>query len=137
MHWEEIVDRATARHAQPERLVWPRESGDPDAAGAGATLVIRADAGAALTLQHTAPQLIERINVFFGWRAVARLKLVQHRSPAPLPEKPAARTAPSEGDIRAARERVAGVDHAKLSEALVRLGAHVNASAGVNGRETP
>ena len=51
----------------------------------GGTLVLQvADGGAAMEIQHLENLIRERVNAYFGYPAVARLKLVQ----APLPKRP-------------------------------------------------
>lgn len=68
--WEEIVTPALARETSPEKLSFPR------GARMGGTLTIRAPAPLALELQHLEPVLLERINTFFGYRAVDRIALL-------------------------------------------------------------
>ena len=47
----------------------------------GATLVLRVDPARALDVEYRARQIIERINAYFGYRAIAELRILQ----APLP----------------------------------------------------
>jgi hypothetical protein len=116
-HWSEIVGAQLARHSLPERLVFPRGQRHEG------TLHIRIEGALALELQHLEPLVIERINGFFGFRAVARLALRQ----GPLPR---ARRRPKIAPPRklsAAEEdglvaRVAGVNDPDLRAALERLG---------------
>jgi hypothetical protein len=81
--WAAIVGGDVAKYTEPERLKWPRQPGIYDETGAeergrpGATLVLRVDPGRALDVQYRGRQLIERINAYFGYRAVAELRLVQ------------------------------------------------------------
>lgn len=85
--WSDIVGDELARLSLPEKLSFPRGKGD------GGTLLVRVDGAAALELQHLEPVLIGRINRLCGFRAVARLRLVQ----GPLPqtgEAPPAAPAP-------------------------------------------
>ena len=75
----------------------------------------------AMVLQHTAPLLIDRLNTFFGWRAVERLKIVQR--PIPLPEPPREAPPPlSAEDEAALAERLSALDESPLKAALERLG---------------
>ena len=62
----------------------------PQALRRDGTLVLRADGGTALLLQHIEPQLRERIAAFAGYEAVKRIVYRQH----PLPPAPAAPAAP-------------------------------------------
>lgn len=82
--WAVIVGPDTARYASPDRLRWPKgfdvldEAGDVGGRGRpGATLIVRAHAGRALDVQYRGQQIIDRINAYFGYRAVAELRIVQ------------------------------------------------------------
>jgi len=120
-HWDSIVDQETARTALPERLIWPRRRAGDEEAGGGATLVVATTGASAMVLQHTAPLLIDRLNTFFGWRAVERLKIVQR--PIPLPEPPREAPPPlSAEDEAALAERLSALDESPLKAALERLG---------------
>jgi hypothetical protein len=124
--WPDIVGAKLAALTAPEKLQQRR--GDV----AGAVLHIRVAGAAAVELQHMAPTVIERINRFYGYQAIDRLKLVQ----GPLPEREEPRKVtqraitPSESAALAAR--TANTKSTGLRQALVRLG------GGVLGRqETP
>lgn len=108
--WRDIVGEATARHAIPVRIDFPRGS------RSGGTLHIRVEGAHAPDLQHNAPRIVERINSFYGYAAVARLALhqgpVETHEPAPAPRKTAGRKAPEIG----------GVKDPRLREALRGLG---------------
>jgi hypothetical protein len=56
----------------------------------GGILLLHVAGAAALELQHSEPQILERINGFFGYDAVSRLRLIQ----APLPRRAARRLTP-------------------------------------------
>jgi len=114
--WPRIVGAELAAHCVPRKLA--RGRGED-----GGTLHIRVAGGFALELQHRAPQVIERINSYFGYRAVARLALKQglsrHMRAAPPPALPPSALTPKErATIRA---RHAGVTDDGLREALARL----------------
>lgn len=72
--WAAIVGSRLGEQTAPLKLVFPGNQRD------NATLHVRVTSAAALLVQHEEPQIIERINSFMGWRAVARLKLV-HGAP--------------------------------------------------------
>ncbi len=79
LHWDEIVGAHLAPWSEPVSLRWPpRPPGmDPAKAKDGAVLTIKVEGAFALDLQHQTPQVIQRINGFFGWRCVERLMLKQ------------------------------------------------------------
>ena len=77
--WPAIVGEEVARHAKPLKLSFPKgERRD-------GSLVLRVRSAFAVELQHMAPQLLERINGYLGYGAVARLKFEQGRLPRPRP----------------------------------------------------
>ncbi|MBP2227774.1 DUF721 domain-containing protein [Azospirillum agricola] len=74
--WPAIVGPQLSLRTAPDKLSFPRGKREE------ATLHIRAMGAIALELQHLEPQIIERINSFFGYRAVARIKLIHAALPA-------------------------------------------------------
>jgi len=94
----------------------------PQALGRDGALKLHVAPSVALELQHRAPLLIERINLFFGHQAVARLVLVQ--GPLPLPAAPPpAPLAPLPAEEAAALDaRLSDVPDAELRDALGALG---------------
>ena len=74
--WPEIAGPRLEKSTRPEKLVWPARRSDLDPFEP-ATLVVACEAAAALRLQHQTSELLARINAFFGFAAVARIKLVQ------------------------------------------------------------
>ncbi len=69
--WSDVVGATLARASAPERLSFRR------GARSDGTLHLRVAGGAATELLHLEPLVIERINRFFGYRAVARIAMVQ------------------------------------------------------------
>lgn len=114
--WASIVGSRLADQTTPLKLAFPHGSRE------GAVLHLRVSSPAALLLQHEEPQVLERINAFFGWRAVTRLKLV-HGGPAlkPPPKAPRPKPLPPEVEAEIAA-RTAAVDDEELRAALARLG---------------
>jgi len=94
----------------------------PTALGRDGVLKLRAASGAALEIQHRAPLLIERINLFLGRPAIARLTLVQGPLPLVLrPTRPLLRSL-APGEIKALDKRLSDVTEPELRDALARLG---------------
>lgn len=69
--WPEIVGEAHARHCAPESIRFP-----PGEKSDGILQLVVTPAHAPL-IQHVTPEIIERVNRFFGYRAVAKVKLRQ------------------------------------------------------------
>ena len=114
--WAEIVGAKLAEVSRPEKLV-PGKGAD-----GGGTLEVRVSGPLAVEIQHLAPVVIERINRYFGYQAVGRLRLV-HAPVGELGRKPVLPPAPrdpaAEADLEAA---LAGIDDPALREALAGLG---------------
>jgi hypothetical protein len=117
--WPEIAGPMHASCTAPEKIVWPRHSdGDEPPAG---TLFIRADGPRAIFVQHELPQIVERVNAFFGYRAVAQARIVQGPVGARSARPPAAETVDPAAEARAV-STVAAVEDEALRAALERLG---------------
>lgn len=123
--WPSIVGRDFARACQPRRLVFPDRKARREA-----TLVLRVKPGEATRLAHLEPVLVDRVNGFFGYQAVKRLKLEQgqlvDRTPPPRP-----RPQPSldDSESQAARERISTIEDERLRDALSRLSARLSGHA--------
>lgn len=123
-HWSEIAGAQLTEYSSPEKLIFPRGSGDV-AARSGATLVVRVDGPVAVEIRHLEPQILERINAYYGHSAVARLKLVQ----GPLPVKRGARLRRlrplSAVEREALTQELEKIEEPALKEALRKLGERV------------
>jgi hypothetical protein len=120
--WVTVVGPVVARRCQPIRVEHA-----PGRRG-GATLVLQVGGGAALEVQHLAPQLIERINTYFGHRAIRQIRLLQMPLPPPAPPPPAA---PAPVSPQAEASLAAGVGDVAdegLRSALLALGRTVCAT---------
>lgn len=117
--WPDIVGPELAALTAPEKLQQRR--GDV----AGAVLHIRVAGAAAVELQHMAPVVLERINGFYGYRAVDRLKLIQ----GPLPEIEKTPIVPkrslTEAESAGLATQTAPTKNTELRRALERLGGSV------------
>jgi hypothetical protein len=115
--WGAIVGPELAASCWPERL-----------ARDGA-LKLRVVPAKALELQHRAPLVIERINLFFGRAAITRLTLVQ----GPLPLVPAVPREASRplgpGEAAALDRQLETVADPELRGALARLGRRIIGAA--------
>lgn len=117
--WGEIVGPTLAQMTRPEHY----------RPGTGLSnngqLTVRVDGALALNLQHMSPQIVERVNAYFGYQAIARLKIVQ----GPVLKQGSARPVRHRPLSTAEREdlerSVEPVQDAGLKAALIRLGRKV------------
>lgn len=89
--WQDIVGPPHGDYTRPEKIMWPRRASDDDPFEPG-TLVVACDGARAVLFQHELDQCAERVNAFFGFRAIARIRIVQkpvlHRPPPRRHELP-------------------------------------------------
>ena len=124
--WATIVGKDLAGYTSPERLKWPKgveayQETASDARGRpGATLMLRVDAARALDVQYKTQQITERINAYFGYRAVSEIRLLQAALERPEVRKV---TRPQPRDAVS----LPAIADAGLRAALEKLGAGVKA----------
>jgi hypothetical protein len=118
--WKMIVGADLGDVTAPVKLAFPRgERTD-------ATLTIEIVPARAIEVQHSMPQLIERVNSVFGYKAVARIKLVQR---PPTRAAPMANLRPlSPVEEKQLVELTEIVPEGELRAALESLGRAVQAS---------
>jgi len=122
--WDEIVGAELAAFTRPERIRWPRSAAAAETRPgrrSGGTLVVRVDGPVAIELQHSTPQIIERINGFYGFGAVVAIKLIQGpiaRHDRQRPRVPDRLDEAGEAEIAG---RVAGVADERLRATLSNL----------------
>jgi len=124
--WSAIAGPALASYTAPERLKWPRQPEAPEASRGqpAATLVLRVEGPRAIELQHRLPQLIERVNSYFGFRAVAQIRIYQ----APLEHLRANRQPPKKITPRSDKGGlVKHISDPRLRTALSRIATAINA----------
>jgi hypothetical protein len=130
--WPAIVGDMLGRRTLPERIAFPR------GAKRDGTLHITCESAFAPELLHLAPQVIERINGYFGYPAVAQLKILHGRVPQPparrrQPAGVAENPAPYVAENPAHYED-SSIDDDALRAALARLGAAIDARRKPGGR---
>lgn len=130
--WPHIVGPELAVACEPHRVKWPRAAGlhdDSDETSfgrPGAMLVLRVDPARALEIEYQRRLIIDRVNAFFGYKALTEIKIIQSplvgagaaRRLAPAPPAPPATVAPTSAEVFA-------VSDPGLQSALARLEASV------------
>ena len=104
LDWAAVVGEEIAANTMPVKLAYARGE------RAGGTLHLKVASGYALVIAHCEPQLIERVNAYLGYGAVARLKLTQ----GALPHRTRVESQP---DSEPAAP-VPGIEDAELAAAL-------------------
>tara|TARA_B100000674_G_scaffold240068_1_gene197334 strand:+ start:148 stop:696 length:549 start_codon:yes stop_codon:yes gene_type:complete len=115
--WPTVVGAEIASVCQPEKLTFRR--GERSLG----VLHLRVSGSAALELQHDTPRLVERINSYFGYKAVAEIRLLQVVPKAPpARDQPRKRRTLAASEISTLESTISHVDDHDLREILGRLG---------------
>ena len=114
--WPAIVGSAMATHTLPLGIRFPKGERTN-----GVLEIKVASSAFAPQINHLEPLVIQRVNGYFGWKAVEKLKL--RHGPLPPAPRPAVRKVailpPVEGAV------LDQVEDPELRAALQRLGAHL------------
>ncbi|GLQ05698.1 DUF721 domain-containing protein [Sneathiella chinensis] len=115
-NWETIVGPTLANVSSPERLNFTRHKNND------ASLKVRVMPGHAPEFQHFEPLIIERINSFFGFRAVGRIQIIQAPVKRPEKKRKIEPPPPTEEQKQWLEEVLTGVPDPELRERLQALG---------------
>ena len=74
--WPQIVGDDIAKSCLPLKINWRKRASQYDSYEP-ATLVIACEGFSAMSVQHQSMEIIQKVNVFFGFHAVDRLKIEQ------------------------------------------------------------
>lgn len=117
--WPAIVGEMLGRRTAPERIAFARSS------KRDGILHVVCESAFAPELQHLAPQVIERINGYFGYPAVAQLKILHGQVPQTARKRAAPLKPPD-----SAPYQDASIKDDDLRASLARLGAAIGAKGG-------
>lgn len=118
--WPTIAGTLIGGNSLPEKISFPRDRSKPG------TLHLRLENGALSTeVMHFEPVLLERLNRFFGFRAVGKIKIIQGPLPS-VEKKTRPPLPPIESEARIAIEQsLDTVSDDEIRDALMQLGNHV------------
>jgi len=131
--WTEIAGVRLGEASRPEKLVWPPQR-SPDDPFEPATLVIACESAFALRLQHEASQILSRVNTFFGYGAVSKIRIVQRPVRIERPDRKPKLKPLTADDHKRIADGTQNIASPRLRAALERYGATV---IGRNGASDP
>lgn len=110
--WSEIVGERYAQVSAPESIRFP-----PGKRAEGVLSLVVAGAHAPM-MQHIAPEIVERVNRFFGYAAVARLHIRHGAVPRPERAAPPPALEPLSEELGASLRGIADPELKAVLEAL-------------------
>jgi hypothetical protein len=125
--WDEIVGPEFEECSRPEKIIWPRQRGhlqsDPESGGGlePGQLTIACEGSRALFLSHQQNEIISRINSFFGFPAINRIKIIQKavQKHDKIRKKPRKLQKSEKQELS---NMLGGVEDSNLKQALTKLG---------------
>jgi hypothetical protein len=128
--WPAIVGAELAQFTMPDKVVWPRRRDEAEGQATqkgrrdeGAILVLRVEGPRAIEVQHRSSQILERVNSYFGYRAVAEMRILQ----APVARQTPRAQVPAQPLDPDALPPSAEIEDGGLRAALLRLGSAAKA----------
>lgn len=119
-HWPQIVGYDMSEHTMPLKIIWKCRA-IQDEVFQPATLVIACEGFAALKLMHETNELLQRINVFFGYIAIDRIKIEQRSISVPE-DHLTLKSNLGEKDKQHIEKMLEKVENESLRQSLYKLG---------------
>ncbi len=115
-HWSQIVGEKFAQLSMAQRISFPKGSRK------NGTLYVSVTSASAFLLEHAQDLIIERVNTFFGYKAVEKLKMIHDFSLPKIKENPQAPSELSRTDLKWLEDIVDQVEDSELKPFLEQLG---------------
>ncbi|KAB0540113.1 hypothetical protein HNQ68_000114 [Pseudochrobactrum saccharolyticum] len=122
--WEDVVGPQIGAQSRPLRILWPRRAHEDDPFQP-ATLIIGCEGMAAMRIQHSTGEIINRVNSFLGFVAIARIRIEQ-KSVAPVAQRKIKTLMPvgAPAEKKLAQATV-GIEDEALRASLMQLGRNI------------
>lgn len=122
LDWHLIVGDRFANFCQPEKITFPLER------RTGGRLTLKTSSAFALELSHLEPLIVERINRYFGYKAVDKLMIKNGQiKPRVVKKQPCPEV--SSDQLTEIECMLDGIEDPKLKAALIELGKGVYAES--------
>ena len=124
LSWPQLCGEKLAGRTQPLKVSWPMRKSPDDPFQPG-TLSVACEGAVALDLQYQTTQLIQRINGFFGYAAISKIRIEQRAIDQFRPKKRIERPNLVPAERKTLENQVVSIENDGLREALFRLGESV------------
>ncbi len=116
-YWDDIVGEHLAKGIRPEKLTFEKEN------RTNGTLHVKSAGGAfAILFEHQKHKVIERINFFFGYPAVGKIKISQGKISFKMPPPIKPKKFVTEQQVNELKAKVAPIEDETLREMVYQLG---------------
>lgn len=119
--WSELAGPEFSDTTRPEKINWPRRAHEDDPFQP-ATLVVACEPSSALFFQHSQAELLERVNRFFGFEAIARIRILQKPVTSEIEGIRKPEQNPTGEQIKALNDSLSTIEDPQLRETLLKLG---------------
>ena len=127
--WPQIVGSFFAEHSEPDKISRLTEDFDEfDQPIFKNFLHVRVSPAAAVEFQHYKDTIIEKINSFFGYKAIADLRLQQNFIPKKKNEQPlkSERFEATDNEKELVKKEMQNIKDKDLEKSIVNLGLSIN-----------
>ena len=127
--WPQIVGSFFAEHSEPDKITRVTEDFDEfDQPIFKNFLKVRVSPAAAVEFQHYRDTIIEKINSFFGYKAIADLRLQQNFIPKKKNEQPlkSERFEATDNEKELVKKEMQNIKDKELEKSIVNLGLSIN-----------
>lgn len=115
LDWHLIVGERFANFCQPEKISFPLER------RTGGRLTLKTSSAFAVEISHLETIVVERINRYFGYKAVDKLLIKNGRiTPRTIKKQPQPQVSPDQ--LSSIEKMVEGIENSALRDALIELG---------------
>ncbi len=127
LSWPDIAGEKLAGRTQPLKVSWPHRSSSEDPFQPG-TLTIACEGAVALDLQYQTSELINRINKFFGYAAVTKIRIKQTALDTFKPRIKNAMRSIDHSEEKLIKDTVQYITDVELRNSLIKLGISIKNS---------
>jgi len=126
-NWPQIMGSKLAEICTPFKITWPRSSAGEKKP---ATLSIACEGMVSLKIQHQVDEILEKINLFFGFHAIGQIKIIQ-KSLSHRPDIVPPMRVLSQAEQTWLKQQSCVFEDEALRHAITRLGENIMATTSI------
>jgi hypothetical protein len=121
-NWSEIVGNILAQNSTPQKIIFPKNQKD------NGVLYLAVQSGAfAVEIKHREKYILDKINTYFGYKAISTIKIMQNNDVSSNTYKPKLNSTPPPNKLddetsKKIKNMCNDIKNEKLKEILIKLG---------------